>query len=117
MAVKPNKSVPQVAKTETKQQLPAAPPQLPVTSDDALDRHLSEWGGRGGRLIAFNGATGIHRTLDDDVEVPSGSEFVAFLHDTQKGFIRFNSGAARLTHGFHQRKRRRAGARDAGRSR
>jgi hypothetical protein len=29
-------------------------------------------------------------TLDDDVEVPDGTEFVAFLHETQRGFIKFN---------------------------
>jgi hypothetical protein len=68
---------------------------VPVTiaSDEALDRHLSEWGGSGGRLIAFNGSSGIHRTLDDGVEVPSGTEFVAFLHETEKGYIKFNEGA------------------------
>jgi hypothetical protein len=65
---------------------------VPVTSDEALDRHLSEWGGSGGRLIAFNGSTGIHRTLDDGVEVPSRTEFVAFLHEVQKGYIKFNEG-------------------------
>jgi hypothetical protein len=62
------------------------------TGAEALDRHLAEWGGSGGRLIQFNGSTGIHRTLDDDVEVPSGSEFVALLHETQRGFIKFNDG-------------------------
>jgi hypothetical protein len=35
----------------------------------------------------------IHRTLDDGVEVPSGTQFVAFLHETRKGYIRFNNGA------------------------
>ena len=79
-----------------KQQLAArAAPAVPVTitSDEALDRHLSEWGGSGGRLIAFNGSSGIHRTLDDSVEVPSGTDFVAFLHETQKGYIKFNDDA------------------------
>jgi hypothetical protein len=61
-------------------------------NDEALDRHLSEWGGSGGRLIAFNGSTGIHRTLDDGVEVVPGSEFVAFLHEVQRGYIKFNEG-------------------------
>jgi hypothetical protein len=64
-----------------------------TTSDEALERHLSEWGGSGGRLIAFNGSTGIHRTLDDGVEVPPGREYVAFLHETQRGVIKFNNGA------------------------
>ena len=68
--------------------------QVPATTSDeaALDRHLEEWGGGGGRLLAFNGSTGIHRTLDDGVEVPSGTQYVAFLHETRKGFIRFNEG-------------------------
>jgi hypothetical protein len=77
----------------TEQQLVASTPQVPATaSNEALDRHLSEWGGSGGRLITFNGETGIHRTLDDGVEVPAGTEFVAFLHETQKGWIKFNEG-------------------------
>jgi hypothetical protein len=77
---------------ETKQQklTVVATPQVPTTSEEALDRHLAEWGGPGGRLFAFNGSTGIHRTLDDDVEVPDGTEFIAFLHETQRGFINFN---------------------------
>jgi hypothetical protein len=64
--------------------------QLPTRSEEALERHLREWGGAGGRLFAFNGQTGIFRTLDDDVEVPSGTQFIAHLADTQKGFIKFN---------------------------
>ena len=56
-----------------------------------MDRHLDEWGTGGGRLLAFNGQSGIHRTLADDVEVPSGTEFDAFLHLTQRGFINFNT--------------------------
>jgi hypothetical protein len=83
----------QVVPPEMKQQLVNATPQVPATSDEALERHLAEWGGSGGRLIAFNGSTGIHRTLDDNVEVPGGTEFVAFLHETQKGYIKFNDGA------------------------
>jgi hypothetical protein len=76
---------------ETKQQLTvSAAPQVPATSEEALDRHLAEWGGRPGRLIAFNGSTGIHRTLDDDVEVPPGTKFIMRLHETRKGFIKFN---------------------------
>jgi len=67
-----------------------APQRPPATVDEAMDRHLAEWGGAGGRIIAFNGSTGIHRTIDDDVEVPGGSKFVALLHLTQKGFIQFH---------------------------
>jgi hypothetical protein len=81
---------------ETTQPLTAsAEPSVPVaiTSDEALNRHLAEWCGSGGRFIAFNGSSGIHRTLDDAVEVPPETEFVALLHETQKGFIRFNEGA------------------------
>jgi hypothetical protein len=79
---------------ETKQELAASTAlTAPVTSDAALERHLSEWGGSGGPLIGFNGSTGIHRTVDDDVEVPAGTEFAAFLHETQRGFIKFNNGA------------------------
>jgi hypothetical protein len=63
-----------------------------TTSEEALDRHLAEWGGSAGRLFAFNGSSGIHRTLDDNVEVPDGTEFVTFLHETQRGFIKFIPG-------------------------
>jgi hypothetical protein len=78
---------------DNKQQLTVSAPATPaLTSDEALDRHLAEWGGSGGRLFAFNGSTGIHRTLDDDVEVVSGSKFVTFLNEAQKGFIKFNPG-------------------------
>ena len=79
--------------SDNKQQLTVSAAAAPASmSDEALDRHLAEWGGSGGRLIAFNGSTGIHRTLDDGVEVPVGTEYVAFLHETQKGFIKFNEG-------------------------
>jgi hypothetical protein len=64
----------------------------PTTSEEALDRHLAEWGGSGGRLLAFNGLTGIHRTLDDNVEMPAGTEFAALLHETRRGYIKFNIG-------------------------
>jgi hypothetical protein len=77
---------------ETKQQLAATPPRLQVTTEDALDRHLAEWGGPGGTLFAFNGSTGVHRILADDTEVVSGTKFIAFLHETQRGFIKFNPG-------------------------
>jgi hypothetical protein len=79
------------AQSSPEQQLAVSTaPSVPAaTSDEALDRHLAEWGGSGGRLLAFNGSTGIHRTLDDGVEVPPGTEFVAFLHETQRGFIKF----------------------------
>jgi hypothetical protein len=54
-----------------------AAPSRPLTRDNALDRHLAEWGSGGLRLISFNGSTGIHRTLDDKVEVPDGTQFIA----------------------------------------
>src|SRR6516162_8391988 len=76
------------------QQLPAvaAPlvPVVPATSEAALEQNLAAWGGSGGRLFGFNGSTGIHRTLLDNVEVPAGTEMIAHLHETQKGFIKFN---------------------------
>src|SRR6516162_5882197 len=79
------------AKTPKQEVVATSPPLVPAaTSEEAIDRHLAEWGGSPGRLFAFNGSTGIHRTLDDDVEVPGGTEFVMFLHETQKGFIKFN---------------------------
>ena len=85
----------ETALPETKQELLASALRVPAatSSEEALERHLSQWGGSGGRLIGFNGSTGIHRTLDDGVEMPSGTEFVAFLHETQRGFIKFNEGA------------------------
>jgi hypothetical protein len=99
MTDKPKKQNHQVPETKTPQQQKpppqlrvAATPPVPATSQDALNAHLAEWGGSGGRLFAFNGQTGIHRTLDDDVEVPDGTEFVALLGETQKGFIKFNDG-------------------------
>jgi hypothetical protein len=67
-----------------------AAPQLPATNDEALDRHLAKWGGSGGRMFGFNGSTGIFRTLDDNTEIPSGTKFIAFLHETRRGFIKFN---------------------------
>jgi hypothetical protein len=83
---------------QTRQEVAAAsaPQLVPATSinalerDHALERHLSEWGGGGGRMFAFNGQTGIFRTTDDDVEIKTGTRFIAFLHETRKGFIRFN---------------------------
>jgi hypothetical protein len=71
-------------------------PQLPATTRDdaALNRHLAEWCGPGGRLLSFNGSTGIHRTLDDGVEMPAGAEFVGYLHEMQGGWIKFNPRAA-----------------------
>jgi hypothetical protein len=94
MTVKP-KTQDKSAHASPKQQLTVSTaPAVPASArDEALDRHLSEWGGGGGRLIAFNGSTGVHRTLDDGVEVPPGTEFVAFPHETQRGYIRFNEGA------------------------
>jgi hypothetical protein len=85
--------IPETPKTkQQQQQLTVVTPQVPATSEEALDRHLAEWGGPGGRLFAFNGSTGIHRTLDDDVEVPDGTQFIALLHETQLGYIKFNVG-------------------------
>jgi hypothetical protein len=84
------KPIQQTLETKQQQQLTVATPPVPATREEALDRHLADWGGSGGRLIAFNGSTGIHRTLDDEVEVPDGTEFIALLHETQKGFIKFN---------------------------
>jgi hypothetical protein len=75
---------------ETKQQVTVNAPQPPATSVAALERHLAEWGGSGGRMFQFNGSTGIYRTLDDGVEVPVGTRFAALLHETRKGFIKFN---------------------------
>jgi hypothetical protein len=88
----------QTNQTETQQQLTVKAPPLPATTDEAMDRHLAEWGGNGGRLFAFNGSTGVYRTLDDQVEVPPGTKFVALLHETRKGFIKFNDGAPPTTH-------------------
>ena len=85
------------AVAQSKQQLltTVAAPQVPVvpaTSEAALEENLAAWGGSGGRLFGFNGNTGIHRTLLDNVEVPAGTQFKAYLHETQKGFIKFNPG-------------------------
>jgi hypothetical protein len=66
--MKPSKPVKQQTDSPPKQQT-ASPPkqqlvvstpqqQLPATtSGEALDRHLAEWGGAGGRLLTFNGST------------------------------------------------------------
>jgi len=88
-------AVAQSAVAQSKQQLlatVAAPlvPVVPATSEAALEQNLATWGGGGGRLFGFNGSTGIHRTLLDNVEVPAGTEMIAHLHETQKGFIKFN---------------------------
>ena len=80
---------------ETKQQVTVNAPQPPATSVAALERHLAEWGGNGGRMFQFNGSTGIYRTLDDGVEVPVGTKFVARLHETRRGYIKFNGDGAR----------------------
>jgi hypothetical protein len=92
MSKKSNNPAHQIPKTQQpqQQQLTVATTPVPAASEEALERHLAEWGGSPGRLFAFNGNTGIHRTLDDDVEVPGGTEFVMFLHETKKGFIKFN---------------------------
>jgi hypothetical protein len=85
------KPIQQTPKTKQELTTVGAPPLVPMTtSEEALDRHLAEWGGSAGRLFAFNGTSGIHRTLDDDVEVPDGTEFIAHLHESARGFIKFN---------------------------
>jgi hypothetical protein len=89
------------AKTETRptevlpqQQLPiVAAPQtsvIPVTNAAALEDNLAAWAGAAGILFAFNGSTGRHRTLLDNTEVRAGTQFKAFLHETRKGWIKFN---------------------------
>jgi hypothetical protein len=82
------------AKPQQQLTVKASQQLLATTSDKALDRHLAEWGGSGGRMFAFNGSTGIFRTIDDGVEVPTGTKFVALLHETRKGFIKFNGDGA-----------------------
>jgi hypothetical protein len=69
-------------------------PQPLTPLDEALDRHLAEWGGSGGRMFTFNGATGIFHTTDDGIEVPAGTKFIALLHETRKGYIKFNGPGA-----------------------
>jgi hypothetical protein len=67
----------------------AAVPPAPVSAE-AVERHLAAWGGGTPRRIAFNGSSGIFRTLDDDVEVPSGTQFIGGLSYTRRGFVKFN---------------------------
>ena len=86
----PTHQIPKTQQPQQQQQLTVATTSVPATSEEALERHLAEWGGSPGRLFAFNGNTGIHRTLDDGIEVVGGTEFVMFLHEAQKGFIKFN---------------------------
>jgi hypothetical protein len=87
----PNQPIKEQPIMETKKELMTTTAPVPTTSEEALDQHLAEWGGAGGRLFSFNGSTGIHRTLDDDVEVPDGTQFIAYLFQTQRGFIKFNA--------------------------
>jgi hypothetical protein len=63
-----------------------------MTSAVAIEKHLDAWssGPLIGRLIGFNGQDGIYRILDDDTEIPAGTEFVALLDQTYKGWIKFN---------------------------
>jgi hypothetical protein len=75
---------------------PAAP--TPASSDAALERNLAEWAGPAGRMMAFNGQTGIHRTLDDNVEVELPARCTAYLTATQRGFIKFNVDAPPTVH-------------------
>jgi hypothetical protein len=63
-----------------------------MTSAVAIERHLGAWssGPLTGRLIGFNGQDGIYRILDDETEVPAGTEFIALLDHTRRGWIKFN---------------------------
>jgi hypothetical protein len=74
--------------------VPAAKPATPAPAlppnPEAVERHLAEWAGPGGRLLAFNGSTGVHRLLDDDTEVSPGQLFRAYLLEYRRGYIRFN---------------------------
>jgi hypothetical protein len=80
------------AERSTAAKVPAvSPPSAPpVNSEEAIERHLAQWSGPGGRLYAFNGSTGIHRLLDDGTDMPAGQLFRAYLRDYRRGFIRFN---------------------------
>jgi hypothetical protein len=73
--------------------VPVTPPPAPATSAAALERHLDSWAGPAGRLLAFNGAEGFHKTLDDGNEMEMPRRFVAHLEQTNKGYIRFNQDA------------------------
>jgi hypothetical protein len=64
----------------------------PVTSSAALERNLAECAGPAGRMIGFNGQIGIHRTLDDDVEVEMPARYTSFFEALQRGFIQFREG-------------------------
>ena len=61
----------------------------PATSNEALERNLAAWAGPAGRMLAFNGQTGIHRTLDDDVEYALPARFTDYMEALQRGFINF----------------------------
>ena len=84
----------------------AAVPPAPVSAE-AVERHLAAWGGGTPRRIAFNGSSGIFRTLDDDVEVPSGTQFIGGLSYTRRGFVKFNADGVppTLVHGQPRRGR------------
>lgn len=62
----------------------------PATSDAALERNLAECAGPAGRMLAFNGQTGIHRTLDDGAEVDMPARYTGYLNALQRGYIMFN---------------------------
>jgi hypothetical protein len=68
---------------------PAAPL---ATSQAAIERHLDEWAGPAGRLLAFNGADGFHKTLDDGNEMELPRQFIAHLQQLSRGYIKFNQG-------------------------
>jgi hypothetical protein len=64
-------------------------PAATMSSAVAIARHLDAWASRP-RLIGFNGQDGIYSILDDGTEVPAGTEFIALLDHTRKGWIKFN---------------------------
>ena len=64
-------------------------PAIP-TSTAALERHLEEWAGPAGRLLAPNLQEGFHRTLDDGNEMKLPRRLVAHMAQLRRGFIMFN---------------------------
>ena len=71
--------------------LPTAPdtPAAPATSKTALEQHLAELAGTGGRYLQPDGSKGIHRTTDDDVEMPMPATFLCPLQAARWGHIMF----------------------------
>ena len=70
--------------------VPTTAAPAPATSDEALERNLDRCAGPAGRMIAFNGQTGIHRAIDDGTEVDLPARFTAYPGATRLGFIKFN---------------------------